>query len=399
MRIRDLTARAGRAGPGTVDLLIALLVQAAMTMPFVVPRGPDLPEATWATYGLTTLMVLPLVARRRAPVAVLLAVLVAGGLYKFAVDGPGQPLPYTGLVAFYTVAELSSPPKRTGIALLTTLAVLVSVGFDSDALRELLFSLFVFAAAYAFGRLAVTRKAYLRAVEDRARQLELTHLIEAEQAAARERARIAREMHDVLSHAVSLMIVQAKAGPVAVRTAPERAEAAFDAISEAGRDAMVQLRRMLGVLRDGEGEPDAPREPQPLLDGLPGLVERVRAGGPAVSYEVTGDGRPPGPAVEATVYRIVQEALTNVVRHAGAASVRVRLEHGREALSLTVTDDGRGPGGGSGLGLTGIRERAAAHGGTARTGPGPDGRGFRVAVTIPHPRPESATARRTGVEQ
>lgn len=399
MRIRDITARARRAGPGTVDILIALLVQAAMTMPFVVPRAPDLPEATWTTYGLTTLMVLPLVARRRAPVAVLLAVLVAGGLYKFAVDGPGQPLPYTGLVAFYTVAELSSPPKRTGIAALTTLAVLVSVGFDSDALRELLFSLFVFAAAYAFGRLAVTRKAYLRAVEDRARQLELTHLIEAEQAAARERARIAREMHDVLSHAVSLMIVQAEAGPVAVRTAPERAEAAFDAISETGRDAMVQLRRMLGVLRDGEGEPDAPREPQPSLEELPALVERVRAGGPAVSYEVTGNGRPPGLAVEATVYRIVQEALTNVVRHADAASVRVRLEHGRDALSLTVTDDGRGPGGGSGLGLTGIRERAAAHGGTARTGPGPDGRGFRVAVTIPHPRPESATERRTGAGQ
>ncbi|MEU1492797.1 sensor histidine kinase [Streptomyces sp. NPDC005775] len=397
MRLRDLTAKALGAGPRTVDLLIALLVLTAMTMPFVVPRAPELPEATWTAYGLTTLTVVPLVARRRAPVAVLLAVLVAGGLYKFAVDGPGQPLPYTGLVAFYTVAELSSPPKRIGIAALTALAVLASVGLDGNALRELLFSLFVFAAAYAFGRLAVTRKAYLRAVEDRARQLELTHRIEAEQAAARERARIAREMHDILSHAVSLMIVQAEAGPVAVRTAPERAEAAFDAISETGRDAMVQLRRMLGLLREDEGAPDAPREPQPALDGLPGLVERVRAGGPAVSYEVTGDARPPGLAVEATLYRIVQEALTNVVRHADAASVRVRLEHGPDALTLTVTDDGRGPGGGSGLGLTGIRERAAAHGGTARTGPGPDGRGFQVGVTIPHPRPETVPGRPTGV--
>ncbi|MEU1349348.1 histidine kinase [Streptomyces sp. NPDC005786] len=397
MRLRDLTAKALGAGPRTVDLLIALLVLTAMTMPFVVPRAPELPEATWTAYGLTTLTVVPLVARRRAPVAVLLAVLVAGGLYKFAVDGPGQPLPYTGLVAFYTVAELSSPPKRIGIAALTALAVLASVGLDGNALRELLFSLFVFAAAYAFGRLAVTRKAYLRAVEDRARQLELTHRIEAEQAAARERARIAREMHDILSHAVSLMIVQAEAGPVAVRTAPERAEAAFDAISETGRDAMVQLRRMLGLLREDEGAPDAPREPQPALDGLPGLVERVRAGGPAVSYEVTGDARPPGLAVEATLYRIVQEALTNVVRHADAASVRVRLEHGPDALTLTVTDDGLGPGGGSGLGLTGIRERAAAHGGTARTGPGPDGRGFQVGVTIPHPRPETVPERPTGV--
>lgn len=398
MRIRDILARvpghALGAGPRGADLLIALLVQAAMTIPFVVPRAPELPDATWPAYGLTTLMVLPLVARRRAPVMILIAVLAAGALYRFTVDGPGQPLPYTGLVAFYTVAELSSPPKRIGIAVLTALAVLISVGLGSNDMRELLFSLFVFAAAYAFGRLTVTRKAYLRAVEDRARQLELTHRIEAEQAAARERARIAREMHDVLSHAVSLMIVQAEAGPVAVRTAPERAEAAFDAISETGRDAMVQLRRMLGVLRENEGSPDAPREPQPALAELPGLVERVRGSGPTVSYEVTGHPRPPGLAVEATVYRIVQEALTNVVRHADAATVRVRLDHGPEALTLTVTDDGRGPGGGSGLGLVGIRERAAAHGGTARTGAGPGGRGFRVRVTIPRTRPEPGTGTR-----
>ncbi|MFG2600037.1 hypothetical protein [Streptomyces sp. NPDC048462] len=201
MHIRDVTARALTAGPRTVDLLIALLVQAAVTMPFVVPRAPDLPAATWTSYGLTTLLVLPLIARRRAPVAVLIAVLAAGALYKFAVDGPGQPLTYTGLVAFYTVAELSSPPKRLAIALVTALGVLGSTGIDSADMRELLFSLFVFAAAYACGRLAVTRKAYLRAVEDRARQLELTHRIEAEQAATREGARIAREMHDILSHA------------------------------------------------------------------------------------------------------------------------------------------------------------------------------------------------------
>ncbi|WP_443333875.1 sensor histidine kinase [Streptomyces sp. CB02488] len=391
MRVRDV--RALTAGPLTVDLLIALLVQAAVTMPFVVPRAPELPAATWTSYGLTTLLVLPLIARRRAPVTVLIAVLAAGGLYKFAVDGPGQPLPYTGLVAFYTVAELSSPPKRIAIALVTAVAVLASTGLDSTDLRELLFSLFVFAAAYAFGRLAVTRKAYLRAVEDRARQLELTHRIEAEQAAARERARIAREMHDILSHAVSLMIVQAEAGPVAVRTAPDRAEAAFDAISETGRDAMVQLRRMLGVLREDEGPGGAPRRPQPALAGLPGLVERVRGSGLAVSYEVTGATRTPGPAVETTVYRMVQEALTNVVRHADAETVRIRLDHGSEELTLTVTDDGHGPGTGTGLGLVGIRERAAAHGGTARTGPGPGGRGFEVRVTIPGTAPD----RRAGV--
>ncbi|MEV7234548.1 histidine kinase [Streptomyces sp. NPDC051020] len=385
MRVRNLAPRVLGAGPRTVDLTVALLVQAAVTMPFVVPRAPELPEATWTAYGLTSLTVLPLVVRRRAPVAALIAVLLAGGLYKFAVDGPGQPLPYTGLVAFYTVAELSSPLKRLGITALTAVAVVFSVGLDSSEIREQLFSLFVFAAAYAFGRFTVTRKAYLNAVEDRARQLELTHRIEAEQAAARERARIAREMHDILSHAVSLMIVQAEAGPVAVRTAPERAEAAFDAISETGRDAMVQLRRMLGVLRENESAPDAPREPQPSLAELPALIARVRGSGLDIPYEVTGPPRPLGLAVEATVHRIVQEALTNVVKHAAANAVSVHLAYGTEALTLTITDDGRGSGTGAstGMGLIGIRERAAAHDGTAVTGPGPGGRGFRVRVTIP----------------
>lgn len=389
MHMRDLAPRVLGAGPRTVDLTVALLVQAAVTMPFVVPRAPELPEATWTAYGLTTLTVLPLVARRRAPVAALIVVLLAGGLYKFAVDGPGQPLPYAGLVAFYTVAELSSPLKRLAITVLTAVAVLFSVGLDSSEIRELLFSLFVFAAAYAFGRFTVTRKAYLNAVEDRARQLELTHRIETEQAAVRERTRIAREMHDILSHAVSLMIVQAEAGPVAVRTAPERAEAAFDAISETGRDAMVQLRRMLGVLRENESAPDAPREPQPSLAELPALIARARGSGLEIPYEVTGPVRTLGLAVEATVHRIVQEALTNVVKHAAADMVSVHLAYGTEALTLTITDDGRGSGTGAGtgtgtgMGLIGIRERAAAHGGTAVTGPGPGGRGFRVRVTIP----------------
>ncbi|MER5631072.1 sensor histidine kinase [Streptomyces nitrosporeus] len=366
------------------DLGVTLLVQAAMTMPFVVPRAAGLPPATWAAYGLTTLTAVPLVFRRRAPVAVLLAVLAAGALYRFAVEGPGQPLPYTGLVAFYTVAELSTPVRRSVVAVLVLAAVFPSVAWNTGEARELLFSLFVFAAAYAFGRFTHTRKAYVRAVEDRARQLEVTRRVEAEQAAARERARIAREMHDILSHAVSLMIVQAEAGPVAVRTAPERAEAAFDAISETGRDAMVQLRRMLGVLReDGAARPPAPRAPQPSPDQLPALLERVRAGGPAVTYTVTGRPRALPADAGTTVYRVVQEALTNVIKHARASRVTVELAWSAAELAVTVTDDGQGPGTTTGTGLTGIGERAAAHGGTVRAGAGPDGRGFRVSVVLP----------------
>ncbi|WP_209497038.1 sensor histidine kinase [Streptomyces sp. PvR006] len=366
----------GAANPWAVDLGIALLVQAAMTMPFVVPRGPELEPATWAAYGLTTLTVVPLVWRRRAPVAVLLAVLAASALYRLALEGPGQPLPYTGLVIVYTIALHSPAWKRLATAGLMTVAVPASVWLNTQSARELTFSLFVFGAAYVFGRLQDARQR--------------AHRIEAERAAARERARIAREMHDILSHAVSLMVVQAEAGPVAVRAAPERAEAAFEAISETGREAMTQLRQMLGLLREGpEGAP--PREPQPDLSGIPALVERVRSGGLLVEYATEGGVRALPAATGASAYRIVQEALTNVVRHAGARRADVRLAHVDGVLRVTVTDDGRGPApgpagrGSGGHGLTGIRERAAAHGGTVTAGPGPGGRGFEVRALLPVP--------------
>lgn len=380
------------AGPWTVDAGLTLLVLAAETIPFVVPRSPSLPPATWASYGLTALGVLPLLWRRRAPVAVLAAVLAAQALYRFTVDGPGQPLPYNALVALYTVAELTPARWRVPVAAGTLALIFPSVALNSGEARELLFSLFLFGAAYGFGRLTHTRKAYTAALEDRAAQLERANRIEREQAAAAERARIAREMHDILSHAVSLMVVQAEAGPVAVRTAPERAEAAFEAISGTGRDAMAQLRRMLGVLRQDTGVPEpASRKPLPALVDLPLLVEQVVSGGLAVTYVPVGLPGSLSPAAEATVYRIVQESLTNVVRHASAESAVVRVELGAGAVEVTVTDDGRGavagtaggPGGGTGHGLIGLRERAAAHGGTVETGPGPGGTGFRVRVRFP----------------
>ncbi|MDG9712249.1 sensor histidine kinase [Streptomyces sp. DH10] len=363
------------ANPLLVDIGVALLVQAAMTMPFVVPRAAGAPPATWAAYGLSTLSVLPLVWRRRAPLTVLFAVLAANALYRLTVDGPGQPLPYTGLVVVYTIAALSPARRRLVAGAVMLVAVPTGVWLNTRSARELTFSVFVFAAAYVFGRLTDARRR--------------AHRVEAEQAAARERARIAREMHDILSHAVSLMIVQAEAGPVAVRAAPERAEAAFDAISATGRDAMVQLRRMLGVLRESDGVPL--REPQPGLAELPGLLDRVRDGsGLDVAYRTVGRARPLPGTVAATVFRVVQEALTNTVRHAGARTVTVQLTYGDSELCVRVTDDGRGPQAGGagrrgGHGLVGIRERAAALGGSAVTGRAADGRGFEVRVRLPVP--------------
>ncbi|MFE9403924.1 sensor histidine kinase [Streptomyces sp. NPDC006530] len=358
-----------------------------MSIPFLVDRPEGLCPATWADYALTSLAVLPLVWRRRAPVAVTLAVLAAGAAYKLTLDGPGQPLPYPGLIALYTVAALSSARKRVSVASLVAALILPSVALNTQDAKELMFSFFVFGAAYALGRLTHVRGAYTAAVEDRAAQLERANRIEAEQATARERARIAREMHDILSHAVSIMIVQAESGPVAVRVAPARAEAAFEAISEAGRDAMAQLRRMLGVLRE-ESTPAAPREPQPGTEALPALIERVSLdGGPSVAYETQGAARPLPPAIGTTVYRIVQEALTNAVKHATASLICVQLAYSTSALTIAVRDDGVGPGAAAGTGtehgLIGIGERAAAHGGTATAGPGPHGRGFEVRAVIP----------------
>ncbi|MCX5375550.1 sensor histidine kinase [Streptomyces sp. NBC_00091] len=377
-------ARVRRADPRWQDLGLTLLVQVATTIPFVVPRDPLDSPATWTAYLLTTLGNVPLVWRRRAPVAAVCGMIAAGGLYQLGLDGPGQPLPYAALIGVYTIALLSPARVRLVMGLILTAVIAASVALNTSTARELLFSLFVFAAAFALGRLQATRQAYTAAVEDRAAQLERANRIEAEQAAARERARIAREMHDILSHAVSIMIVQAEAGPVAVRRAPARAEAAFEAIAETGRDAMAQLRTMLGVLRTPADEA-APRAPQPGIAGLPALLDRVRASGPEVSYERTGEVRELPAALEATVHRVVQEALTNVVKHAGASAVEVRLEYGARTLTVTVADDGRGACGrssGGGHGLIGIHERAAAHGGTAWTGPGPDGAGHVVRVVL-----------------
>lgn len=396
-RVRRVRLLRG-ARPWVVDLGLTVLVQLAVTMPFVLPREPGLPPVTWASYALTTLGVVPLVWRRRRPVLVLLAILLIGGVYRVALDGPGQPLPYAGLMAFYTVAVQCPGRVRAAVGASSVVVVAASVGLETGTARELSFTLFCAGAAYALGRLQYTRQAYTAAVEDRAAQLERANRIEAEQAVARERARIAREMHDILSHAVSIMIVQAEAGPVAVRRAPERAEAAFEAISETGREAMAQLRTMLGVLREADGP--APREPLPGVAALPALLDRVRRGGPEIVYEETGQVRGLPSAVDTAVYRIVQEALTNVVKHARARRVGVRLHHGARELAVTVTDDGRGPagGGGSGAGrgdggsgggdrpgghgLIGIRERAAAHGGTAHCGPRRDGPGFEVRAVL-----------------
>ncbi|MBB4892091.1 signal transduction histidine kinase [Streptomyces olivoverticillatus] len=377
--------REAHPSPRVIDAVVTVVVQAAVTIPFVVPRSPDVPAATWLTYGMTTLSVLPLLWRSRAPLTVLLSITAAGFLY-LPMDGPGQPLPYSPLVAIFTVAAQAGVWQRRVMCGVGLPLVAVAVSLRTNTAREYLFSFFLFLMVYALGVLSRTRQAYTEAVELRAAELERAREVEAERAAERERARIAREMHDILSHAVSLMIVQAEAGPLVVRSDPDRAEAAFDAIAGAGRDAMVQLRRMLGVLKEAPGDVGR-RSPQPTLAALEDLVGEVRRTGLDVALEVAGEPGRLAPDAQVAVYRVVQEALTNVLKHADAASVVVRLVWGRDRLAVSVTDDGTALGTphvtGSGRGLIGIRERAVTHGGTASSGPLSTGRGYRVAVELP----------------
>ncbi len=213
---------------------------------------------------------------------------------------------------------------------------------------------------------------------------------DAARAVAEERGRIAREMHDILAHAVALMVIQAEAGPVVVRSDPDRAVKAFDTIADSGRDAMVQLRRVLGVLKEEGAGPQL--APQPRLTELAAVAERVREAGVRVELELPGPGRAMPGDVEATAFRIVQEALTNVVKHSGADSSAVRIVRAGEVLEVAVSDNGRGvrpradrvvSDWSGGRGLVGIRERAAACGGRAEAGPRPDGTGFLVSARLP----------------
>ncbi|MDG4861171.1 histidine kinase [Streptomyces sp. T-3] len=369
--------------PYVVDIALAAVVTFAVSVQHWLPEsGGD--EVSWPGFALGVGTAVPLVWRRRAPFLAACAVTVFSVAMAFY-HRPPPDVAYGGLVALYTVSALARPWQRRAMLVGWIIGSSLTMTFREHAEPfEYVFHLLSFASAYGLGVLSRTQRAYARALEDRARLLERERAHETAQAVAQERSRIARDMHDILAHAVSLMVVQAEAGPVVVRSDPARAEAAFDAIAASGRDAMVQLRRILGVLKDR-----APGllVPQPNVAALPELVRQVGRAGLRVSLCGLDEARPLHPDVEVAAYRVVQEALTNTVKHARATVVGVQLRWGDEELVITVEDDGRvAPGqsanGGGGHGLIGIRERAVACGGSAEAGP-VEGGGFRVVARLP----------------
>jgi signal transduction histidine kinase len=380
-RVRQLSA----THPYVVDGTIALFVAIPMCVPFVTAK----PGGVTLLGGLlNAFTVLPLIWRRRFPFAVTL--LVAGFATLVSLyDRPGQAIQYAGLVAIYTIAERGKPWQRWVFfwAIVLTFPPATLWLKHNDA-NEAMFTVLLPITAFLLGKLVRTARGRAEALEEYARELERSKAADEARVTLAERARIARDMHDILAHAVSLMVVQAESGLTVVRTDPDRAELAFQNIADTGRDAAAQLRRVLGLLEAG------PRPlqlaPRPGVAALPDLAAHAGRSGLQVEVRSLGVARTLSPDLDTAAYRIVQESLTNTIKHAVAAtSAIVQFDWWPRGLMVTVTDNGQvlpaagTAGSAHGHGLVGIRERAISYGGHAEAGPTPDG-GFRVTAWLPY---------------
>ena len=350
-------------------------------------------EGTTVQAGAIALLVVQsaaLAVRRRWPMAVYSVV----GISTVAYAWLGYPESAGGfgvLLAIYTVA--AHVPLREAIVAAGIYVVgmaLSLIGFSRDGgssldvlFAEFLVNLLALVLAWTVGVTVRTRRAYVAALEARAELLEREREDNARLAVALERGRIAREMHDVVAHNVSVVVVQAAAAERLVESDPERARQAMRDVAATGRQALTEMRRLVGVLRDGDASDGL--GPQPGVADLRALASTVEDAGMKVELSVQGEERPLPASAALSVYRIVQEALTNSLRHAGPARARVILRYLPDALEVQVSDNGSGgipPAEHGGHGLIGMRERVALFGGELTAGPRPEG-GYAVLARIP----------------
>lgn len=333
---------------------------------------------------LTAAFCVPLVWRRRHPVGMFLIVALVSFVQWFIGTDPIAPN-LAVLILMYTVVA------ECGFRWALAAGFIAEVGgalsqhprhYNHVKTRwtDFVAGAILVGAVWLWGLYINTRRRYLKSLEERADRLERERDAEVRIAAAAERARIAREMHDVIAHSISVMVVQADGAGYTVDADPARAKRAMEAIGSTGRQALTEMRQMLGVLRDGDGDGFTP---QPGIDELPDLVENA---GIPVRLTSTGDRPDLADSLQLAIYRIVQEALTNTRKHAGpAAAATVGLHYGDDGIDIEVSDDGRGAAAlddGHGHGLLGMRERAAVYGGTVRSGPKAGG-GYEVVVWLP----------------
>ncbi len=378
-----------RQHPGAVDAALAAVLLLVVLESSLRDTGGG---RRWALAAVVCLLVVPLAWRRRAPVPAAAAVL-AGGLAELVVSEWFLPA-NVGVVVMVHALAAHGPDwsRRAGLVLGLLGAVLAALryfgpagGVESAVLVTGSISVLVL-AAWTLGDQRRRRLQQLTDLHERARLLELERDQEVQLAAAGERARIAREMHDVVAHSLSVVIAQADGGRYAAAADPAAAGNALETIAATGRQALADMRGLLGVLRDGSA---ADHAPQPDVAAVPGLVDDVRTTGLDVDLIVEGVPRPLPAGTELTAYRIVQESLTNVLKHAGpACRTWVRLHWREDALEVSVVDDGRGAGvpesDGRGQGIAGMRERARLRSGSLEAGPRHAG-GFGVRAVLPYP--------------
>ncbi|MEW2283692.1 sensor histidine kinase [Streptomyces sp. NPDC047841] len=366
--------------PLVVDTLIAVAMAVVAVLVGQESQSQGWLELDARAYALVALAHLPVALRGRRPLAVFAVVETAATCYISLGYWPVV-CTFGAMLALYTVASVR--PPRTALACAACAsAIWVYAGLvsHSPSMPSVVGQALLYSSVLVwFGYLA-RRSAELTL------RLRAEHAERARRAVAEERGRIARELHDVVAHHMSVISVQAGLARFVFDTDPAKARGALGTIADTSREALDELRRMLQVLR--EEDPEAPqRAPMPTLARLGELVDRVRTGGLPVDLRVEGTARPLPPGVELCAYRVVQEALTNALKHAGPAHARVELRYGAHELTVRVTDDGEGadpdrmPTGG-GHGLIGMRERATLYGGTISVGPRTEG-GYEVRLTLP----------------
>jgi signal transduction histidine kinase len=373
------------------DSVLALGAARWATALFVPMPSSGLPRGMFALgYGLVLLHTLPLAGRRRFPGTVL-ALVMASGLAGAAL---GLPPFFEGpaiLVAVYSVAAYGR--RWVSLAGLTVAELGVAAlqhtlfKFEFEGLMFVGF-MGILVAAWLLGHFAHNYRAYAAGLEERTAELERAREELARRAVTEERLRLARELHDVVAHAMSVIAVQSGVGAHVADSRPGEVGKALAAIEVTSRAALTELRRLLGVLRQ-DGDPQASLTPAPGLANLDSLLAEVAEAGLAVRLRVEGAPAPLPAGVDLSAYRIVQEALTNVVKHAGSAHAQVTIRYRDQEVAVEVIDDGRGVaavaadgGKGTGHGLIGMAERVAAFGGDLEVGPRPGG-GFRVAARLP----------------
>ncbi|MBV8217349.1 MAG: sensor histidine kinase [Solirubrobacterales bacterium] len=329
---------------------------------------------------------IPIALRRYRPLPVLAITVTAETL--LLIFSNDSPVPVGVIVALYTVAAYCE--RRVSIRAAAWVAPPVIVGEivnNGPHAGRVIPELAVIAIAWVIGDNLRTRRAYLAELKERAARLEREREEKADRAVVEERARIARELHDVIAHNVSVMVVQAAAGEEVFDEDPERARESLSAVASTGRAALTELRRLLGVIRAEDDRGKAPAfAPQPGIEYVSELVRQVNDAGLPVELSVIGEPRALPEGVGLCAYRIVQEALTNTLKHAGASGAQVHVRYAADALELHVVDDGRGRsalnGEAGGQGLIGMRERVALFGGELTASPRA-GRGYEVRARLP----------------